>query len=167
MVTKQRLDIQSKKFIFIIIWNPSGFYVVDGLPNDTKMNNTYFVTNQFIPVEEATFARGRASRQKRLVVRHDNCSVHTSRASKDWLEEHSIRRMPHPRYRLIRPQWLLLVSYSERKIRMDSGGWRGQVFECLQEILRSIDQEELNGVFQAWTWWVQEVSQGNGDYVRW
>jgi hypothetical protein len=41
-----------------------------------------------------------------------------------------------------------------------------QFFEYLQEILKSIDQEELNGIFQAWVWQVQEVSQGNGDYVR-
>jgi hypothetical protein len=41
-----------------------------------------------------------------------------------------------------------------------------QFFESLQKILRSIDQEELNGVFQAWMWQVQETSQGNGDYVR-
>jgi hypothetical protein len=33
--------------------------------------------------------------------------------------------------------------------------------------LRSIDQQELNGAFQAWVPWVQEVSQGNRDYVRW
>jgi hypothetical protein len=44
VVTKPRLDIQGKKFMFIIIWNPSGFYVVDRLPNDTKMNSAYFVT---------------------------------------------------------------------------------------------------------------------------
>jgi hypothetical protein len=41
-----------------------------------------------------------------------------------------------------------------------------QFFECLQEILKGLDQQELNNVFQAWVQRVQEVSQGNGDYVR-
>jgi hypothetical protein len=41
-----------------------------------------------------------------------------------------------------------------------------QVFESLKEILRIIDQEELNGVFQAWVQQVQEVSSDNEDYVR-
>jgi hypothetical protein len=41
-----------------------------------------------------------------------------------------------------------------------------QSFECMQEILKSIDQKELNCVFQAWMQLVQEVSQGNEDYVR-
>jgi hypothetical protein len=34
-----------------------------------------------------------------------------------------------------------------------------QFFECWQEILRCLDQDELNGIFQAWVWRVQEVSQ--------
>jgi hypothetical protein len=42
-----------------------------------------------------------------------------------------------------------------------------QFFEFLQESLRCIDQEELNGVFQAWTQRIQKVSKANGDYVRW
>jgi hypothetical protein len=41
-----------------------------------------------------------------------------------------------------------------------------QFFDCLQEILRGIDLEELNTVFQAWVHRVQEVSEGNGGYVR-
>jgi hypothetical protein len=40
-----------------------------------------------------------------------------------------------------------------------------QFFECLQEILRGIDLEELNTVSQAWMDRVQKVSEGNGDYV--
>jgi hypothetical protein len=40
-----------------------------------------------------------------------------------------------------------------------------QFFESLQAILRGIDREELNRVFQAWVWRIQELSGGNGDYV--
>jgi hypothetical protein len=97
MVIRPRLDIQSKKFMFTIIWNPNGFYIVDRLSNDIKMNSAYFVTNIFISFEQAIFLRGRASYQKRLVVHLDNCLVHINRVSTDWLEEHGIRRMPHLR----------------------------------------------------------------------
>jgi hypothetical protein len=41
-----------------------------------------------------------------------------------------------------------------------------QFFECLQEILRGLDQKQLNGVFQASMRRVQDVSQGNGDYFK-
>jgi hypothetical protein len=49
--TKPRLDIQSKKSMFSMIWNSKGFDVVDKLQNDTKMNSAYFVTNPLTPLE--------------------------------------------------------------------------------------------------------------------
>jgi hypothetical protein len=61
---KPRQQIQSKKFMFTIIWNPTGFYVVDRLPNETKMNSAYFVTNLIAPFKQAIFLRGRAPHQK-------------------------------------------------------------------------------------------------------
>jgi hypothetical protein len=41
-----------------------------------------------------------------------------------------------------------------------------EFLKSLQVVLRAIDQEELNRVFQAWARRVEEVSEGNGDYVR-
>jgi hypothetical protein len=84
--------------MFTIIWNPIGFYVVDRLPNDTKMNSDYFVTNILISLEQIIFPCRRASHGKRLVVSVNNCSVHTSRGSTDWLEKHGIHRMPDQFY---------------------------------------------------------------------
>jgi uncharacterized protein YecT (DUF1311 family) len=41
-----------------------------------------------------------------------------------------------------------------------------QFFECLQEMLRGLDQKELNTIFQALVRRLQEVSEGNGHSVR-
>jgi hypothetical protein len=62
------------------------------------MNRAYFVTNIFIPLEQAIFPRGRVPHEKRLVVHLDNCSVHISRVSIDCLEEHNILHIPHSPY---------------------------------------------------------------------
>jgi hypothetical protein len=51
VITKLRHDIQSKTIMFTIMWNPSGFHVVNTLPNDPKMNSDYFMTNILIPFE--------------------------------------------------------------------------------------------------------------------
>jgi hypothetical protein len=51
VVTKSKLDIQSTKFIFTIMWNASSFYVIDRLLNDAKINSDYFVTKILIPFE--------------------------------------------------------------------------------------------------------------------
>jgi hypothetical protein len=64
VVTKPRRDGQSKKLMCIIIWNPSGFYIVKRLPNPIKTNNAYFVTNLRIPFEKMIFPRGRAPHKK-------------------------------------------------------------------------------------------------------
>jgi hypothetical protein len=93
VATKSRQQIQSKKYMFTIIWNPTGFYVVDRLPNDARMNSDYFVTNILICLDQIIFPCRRASHEKRLVFSVDNCSVRTSRGSTDWLEKHGIYRM--------------------------------------------------------------------------
>jgi hypothetical protein len=98
MATKSRQQIQNKKFMLTIIWNPIRFYVVDRLPNNTKLNSAYFMTNVLTPLEEAIFPQARAQHQKRLAIYLKNCSVHMSRASTEWLKEHGMRRMPQPSY---------------------------------------------------------------------
>jgi hypothetical protein len=62
------------------------------------MRSAYFVTNLLIPLEHSIFPRGKAPHERLLVVDLDNCPVHTSRVSIDWLEKHNILRMPHPPY---------------------------------------------------------------------
>jgi hypothetical protein len=40
-----------------------------------------------------------------------------------------------------------------------------QFFECLQGVLRGLDHQELNTLFQAWVRRVQEVNEDNRGYV--
>jgi hypothetical protein len=64
VITKLRQQIQSKKFMFPMIWNLIDFYVINRLSNNTKMNSAYFVTNIFISLEEAIFSQGRAPHER-------------------------------------------------------------------------------------------------------
>jgi histone-lysine N-methyltransferase SETMAR len=150
VATKPRLDIQSKKIMFTIIWNPTSFYVVDRFPNDIKMNSAYFVTNVLTPFKQAIFPRGRAPHQKRLVNHLDNCSVHISRTSRDWLEENDMRRMPQPPYSPdLTPNDFYLFSIVKEKLERTQVADEDQFCESLQTIVRGIGREELNRVFQA------------------
>jgi histone-lysine N-methyltransferase SETMAR len=152
------------------MWNSSGFYVIERFPNDTKMNSDYFVTNMLILLEYAIFHRGRASHQKRLVVLLDNCSVHTSRASTDWLEEYVMHGMPHqpthpPYSPNLTPNDFYLFPTVKEKLELTQVADEDQFCQSLPAILRGVDQEELNRVFQACVGRVQEASEGNGGYV--
>jgi hypothetical protein len=163
MISKSRHDISNKAFMSPIIWNSSGFYVVDRFPNDTKMKSHCVVITLLIRVEQAIFPRKRASHQKQLVAHPDNCPVHLTRASTDWLEEQGMCGMPHPPYSPDLTSSNFDLFPTVKKTWIDSGGWREPVFQCLQDILRHIDQNELNAVSQAWLRRVQEANQGNRD----
>jgi hypothetical protein len=60
---------------------------------------------------------------------------------------------------------LYLFSTVKEKLERIHLADKDQFFECLQEVLRCLDQQELNRVFQASVRRVQEVSEGNGCYV--
>jgi hypothetical protein len=123
VITKSRQQIQIKKFMFTIIWNSSGFHVFDRLPNDARMNSAYFATNVVIPLEETIFPQGRAPRERLLVIHLDNCSIHISRVSTDWLEEHDIVRMSQPPYSPgLAPSDFYLFPIVKEETRRDSSG---------------------------------------------
>jgi hypothetical protein len=112
------------------------------------------------------FPQGRAAHQKRLVIHLDNCSVHTSRVSTEWLEEHDMHRLSQPAYspNLAPSDFYLFPTVKERLERIQLAD-EDQFFESLQEILDGLDHEELNAVFRTWVRRAQEVSECNGDYI--
>jgi hypothetical protein len=130
------------------------------------MNRAYFLTNLLARLEQAIFPRGRAAPRKQLVIHLDNCPVHTSRASRDWSEEHDMRRMPQPSYspNLAPSDFCLFRPFKEKLERTQVAG-DDQFFGSFPAISRGICQKDLNRVFQAWVRRVQEVSKGNRDYV--
>jgi hypothetical protein len=166
VATKPRQGIHSKKFMFTIIWNSTGLYFVDRLPNDIKMNNGDFMTNIFISLEQTIFPCRRPPHEKRLVVSVGNCSVHTSRGSTNWLEKYGIYRMPDQLHSSnLATSGLYLFSTVKKKLERIHLADEDQFFECLQSIWRGLDQQELNRVFQDSVPRVQEVGEGHGGYV--
>jgi hypothetical protein len=70
--------------------------------------------------------------------------------STDWLKENSILHMPHSPYSLdlAFSDFYLFPTVNEKLERIQLAD-EDQFFECLQEVLRGIDLENLNTVFQA------------------
>jgi hypothetical protein len=75
-------------------------------------------------------------------------------------------RIPQPLYSpgLASSNFYLFLTVKEKLERTQVAD-EDQFSASLQAILRGVDQEELNKVFQAWVERVQEISEGNGDYV--
>jgi hypothetical protein len=75
--------------------------------------------------------------------------------------------MPHPLYSPDpAPSDFYLFPTLKEKVERIQLADEDQFFEPLQGVVGSLDQPELNTLFQAWMRRVQEVSEGNGDYVR-
>jgi hypothetical protein len=107
-----------------------------------------------------------APHAKRLMVSADNCSVHTSRGSTDWLEKHDIHRMSDQFYsHNLATSDLYLFSTVKEKLEWIHLADEDHFFECLQGVVKGLDQQELNRVFQASVSRIQEVSECNRGYV--
>jgi hypothetical protein len=84
------------------------------------------------------------------MVSVNNCSVYTNRGSTDWLEKHRIHRMPNQYYSPnLAASYLYLSSTVKVKFERIHLADEDQFFECLQGVLRGLEQQELNRVFQA------------------
>jgi hypothetical protein len=100
------------------------------------------------------------------VISVDICSVHTSRVSTGCLEKYGIHRMPDQPYsHNLAISDLYLFSTVKEKLERIHLAHENQFLECLQGVLRGLDQQELNRVFQISVHRVQEASEGNGGYV--
>jgi hypothetical protein len=96
------------------------------------------------------------------MIHLDHFSIHTSRTSTDWLEEHNIVRMPHPSYwPNLFPSDFYLSPIVKEKLERSHLDDEDQFLV----ILRGLDQQRLTTIFQAWVCQAQEVSEGNGGYV--
>jgi hypothetical protein len=115
------------------------------------MNNASSVTSLPIPLEQAIFPRGRVPHEKRLVVHLDNCFIHKSLASTGWLKEYRIHCKPRQFYL---PNLASRDCYLFSPAAKNSNGfsWLTSIsfFEDMHKMLRGLDRQELNSVFQVW-----------------
>jgi hypothetical protein len=96
VATKTKVDIQNKKFMFAIPWNPDRFHVIDRFPTGAKINSTYDATKIVQPLHEAFFPQGRNPHGKRPVVYVNNRLVHRSVAIDLFMKTRDMVSMPHP-----------------------------------------------------------------------
>jgi hypothetical protein len=87
------------------------------------------------------------------MVHFDNCLVHISRTSTDWLEGDGMLRMyrmTHPHYSpdVASSNFYLFLIIKEQLERIQVAD-EDQFLKCLQEMLKGLDQQELDSVFQA------------------
>jgi hypothetical protein len=166
VATIVRGDIRTTKFMFTIMSNPRGFHVINRLPDGIKMNSEYYITNVLTPLHEKFCSGGPEDCGIPLTIHIDNCSVHTSAATEQFMSDHRMIRMPQPPYSPdLAPSDFDLFGTVKSRLEQIQASDADDFFEQLEEILSSISVEELERVFAAWINRVHQVSEGNGEYL--
>ena len=96
VATKTKPTISTPKFMLTVIWGVEGFHVVDLMTSQDRFNSRYFVEHVMVPLVQEIFPHGRNRRALRLHLHLDNCRVHFSKVSEQFLEANDILRILHP-----------------------------------------------------------------------
>jgi hypothetical protein len=81
-----------------VIWGVDGFHVVDLITSQRNFNSDDFVSHVLAPMIAKVFSQGRIPHTHQLQLLLDNCRVHVSEATKQFITENPIGRVPRPRY---------------------------------------------------------------------
>jgi hypothetical protein len=94
---RERNKIQSEKVMFMIVWNPSGFYLINVLSKWFKFKfNASFDVTQILgpPSDWRRIQVGRTNRK--LLVHADNASHHSATVTLQFMQQNAMRRVLHP-----------------------------------------------------------------------
>jgi hypothetical protein len=70
-----------------IMWGLDGFHIVDFMTKQHSYNTHNFLRTVMEPLPSVIFPDGRKPHSRGLSVHLDNCRIHSSKASKDFLQK--------------------------------------------------------------------------------
>jgi hypothetical protein len=131
--------------MFTVVWNPLGFHVVDKLRTGAQMESDYFTTNIVGPLEQKIFPTGRNQHAKRSTIPLDNCSIHTSRTTEEYIRQHNIIWLQHSPYSPdLSPSDFYLFPTIKEKPKDIQMADKEDLFCRLPEMLNGISGKELD-----------------------
>jgi hypothetical protein len=86
--------IQSEKVMLTIVWNLSGFHLINVLPKGFKFNASFYVTQILGPLSDWRRTQvGRTNRK--LWVHADNARPHIATVKLQFMQQNAMRRVPY------------------------------------------------------------------------
>ena len=150
-----------------VIWNITGFHVIDFLPQGASFNSTYFIDHILTPLFNIKENIWSEAGSRRMWLHLDNCKVHNSKLSSEKIEEYGFKRAPHPPYSPdIAPSDSFLFGYAKTKLRGHYFESIDELIEAIIQIFHGISEEKKREVFEAWIKRCQYVASHNGDYYQ-
>jgi histone-lysine N-methyltransferase SETMAR len=119
------------------------------------------------PMVTKVFPRGRIPHAHRLQLHLDNCRVHFSRATEQFITENDVGHVPHQPYSLdLAPSDFWMFGHVKISLGDQIFHELEQLLEVLTEFLNEIQPPEVIAVFIHWAERVRWVLENNGDYYH-
>ena len=78
-----------------VFWYPNGIALIKVLPDDMNFDAQYFLDEILTELHEMAKAAPNKGYRK-LTLHYDNARPHTARKVTDFLDEHHMKKAPHP-----------------------------------------------------------------------
>jgi hypothetical protein len=130
-----------------IVWNFSGFHVINVPLKGFKLNASLYVTHIFVPLSDWPRTQiGRTNRK--LWVHADNARPHTATVTLQFMQQNLMRRAPHPRHSpdLLLSNFCLFGSIKQLLSGCEFAD-RDSRLQGVRNILGGIEKVTLEGVF--------------------
>jgi hypothetical protein len=100
---RERLSVQSSKFMLTVVWPPIGFHVLKALPKGRRFNAQYYIMIEMISWSQSQIGGGRPGEHGRtsIWVHSDNARPHTAKMSRNYISLNRMKQSPHPPIRQI------------------------------------------------------------------
>jgi hypothetical protein len=91
-------QVGTKKLMLTVIYGAGSFHVVDLMTSKRSLDSQYFVSNVMTPLITNIFPQWRIPHDRRLHLHVDNCRVHFSKVTEQFMTQNQTLCMPSPHY---------------------------------------------------------------------
>jgi histone-lysine N-methyltransferase SETMAR len=163
---RERRMIQSEKVMLTIVWNPSGFHLINILPKEFKFNASFDITQILGLLSDwCRIHVGRTNRK--LLVHVDNARPRIATVTLQFIQLNSMRRVPYPQYSPdLAPSDFYLFCYIKQLPSGCEFADRNSLLQRVRDILGDIEKVTLEGVFRNWMQRLHQCSAMGREYVE-
>jgi hypothetical protein len=162
----QRPTHHQKRRVFTVFFNGTGQCFTDYLPEDVKMNSTYYCRQVITPLYEACERDGMVGGQPPLTLHFDNAPIHTAQETKTVWRLMGWRECPTPYSPDLAPCDFFLFGYLKGALSGQQFTELPDISVAVQEILNGIPRDMLEWVFAEWADRLQRCVETGGEYVE-
>ena len=144
-----------------------GHVATIALENRKTVNSDWYVNNCLKEVFKKWQEKHPKSGLRRLLLHHDNASVHSAKATVQFLEESRVQTIGHPPYSPdLAPCDFYLFPMVKEKLRGRKFPTPNDAVDEFQRVVEEIDPEEWKNCFKKWFKRMERCIECEGRYFE-